>query len=379
MKILYISRDYCPHDHRHLSAIRDGGHEAYFLRLEDAKRGLEGRSLPEGVIQVHWKSGGTDRFHLWTAPSLALDLKKIIIDIRPDLIHAGPIQSAGLVAVLSGFHPLVSMSWGFDMMRDADRNIVSRWVTRNVLQKSDWLFADCRAVLKKAAAYGFELSKSSYFPWGVDLNHFRPEQNTRITNELGWKDSFVLFCNRSWEPQYGVDVVARAFVEAAKKDPKLRLLLLASGSQGEYLKSIFEEGKVLDRVHMPGQISYSDLPHYYHSADLYISASHIDGSSVSLMEALACGLPAVVSNIPGNMEWVTPGEQGWIFNDGNVSELTGIMLNGSKSRVDLAVMSLKARHKAEIQANWQVNQQCMLEGYKKVMAARPTNIGRAGN
>lgn len=375
MKILYISRDYCPHDHRHLSAIRDGGNEAYFLRLEDAKRGLENRSLPEGVIQVEWKSGGKDRFHILTAPSLALDLKKIIIDIRPDLIHAGPIQSAGLVAALSGFHPMISMSWGFDLMRDADRNMISRWVTRNVLQKSDWLFADCRAVLKKAADYGYDLSRSSYFPWGVDLNHFRPENDSRITDELGWKDAFVLFCNRSWEPQYGVDIVARAFVEAAKKDTKLRLLLLANGSQSDFIKSIFDEGKVLDRVYMPGQINYLDLPHYYHSADLYVSASHIDGSSVSLMEALACGLPVAVSNIPGNMEWVTPGEQGWIFNDGNVSELSEIMLSGSKSRVDLAVMSLKARHKAEIQANWQVNQQRMLEGYKKVMAGQPADIG----
>ncbi len=378
MKILYVSRDYSPHDHRHLSAIIGGGHEAYFLRLEDAKRGLEGRSLPEGVIQLEWKGGGKDRFHIWSAPSLALDLKKIIIDIRPDLIHAGPIQSAGLVATLSGFHPLVSMSWGFDLMQDADRNFVSRWVTSNVLRKSDWLFADCRAVLKKAEDYGYDLSRSTYFPWGVDLNHFRPEENSRIIEDLGWKDAFVLFCNRSWEPQYGVDIVARAFVEAANKDPKLRLLLLASGSQGENLKSIFEDGNVLDRIHMPGQISYTDLPHYYHSADLYISASHIDGSSVSLMEALACGLPAAVSNIPGNMEWVTPGEQGWVFDDGNVAELTEIILSASKSRVDLAVMSLKARHKAELQANWQVNQQRMMEGYKKVMAAQPFDMGRAG-
>ncbi len=367
MKILYISRDYCPHDHRHLSAIRDGGHEAYYLRLENANRGLEGRSLPEGVRLVTWK-GGQGRFHLWNAPGLALDLKRVIIDIRPDIIHAGPIQSSGLVAALSGFHPLVSMSWGFDLMRDADRNVVSRWVTRNVLRKSDWLFADCRAVLHKAEKYGYDLVRSTYFPWGVDLNHFQPGENNRITDELGWKDAFVLFCNRSWEPQYGVDVVARAFVEAARVDPNLRLLLLASGSQAENLREIFSAGGVTDKVHMPGQIRYDELPDYYRSADLYISASHIDGSSVSLMEALACGLPAAVSNIPGNLEWVTHGEQGWVFADGNTSALAEIMLKAHQSRVDLAVMSLRARHKAEQQANWITNQQRMLEGYRKVTA-----------
>ena len=55
----------------------------------------------------------------------------------------------------------------------------------------------------------------------------------------------------------------------------------------------------------------------YRAADLYLSASHSDGSSVSLMEALGCGLPVLVSDIPGNREWVTDGEQGWLFPDGD--------------------------------------------------------------
>jgi glycosyltransferase involved in cell wall biosynthesis len=56
-------------------------------------------------------------------------------------------------------------------------------------------------------------------------------------------------------------------------------------------------------------------------ADLYISPSHVDGSSVSLMEALACGLPALVSDIPANQEWVSEGVNGWLFPDGNADIL----------------------------------------------------------
>jgi len=107
------------------------------------------------------------------------------------------------------------------------------------------------------------------------------------------------------------------------------------------------------------------LADYYRAADLYISASHTDGSSVSLMEALACGIPAAVSDIAGNLEWVTPGEQGWVFHVNDVDGLADIMQKACQSRVELAVMSLKARFKAETNANWKINQQRMLDGYKK--------------
>lgn len=367
MKILYCSQDYSPHDFRMLQAILDGGHEVHYARLEDRGRKLEARNLPDGTRVVQWK-GGQGIYHLRSSLGLAFDLKRVIRLVEPDLVHAGPIQNVGFVAALTGFHPLVSMSWGFDLMQHADRTWLSRWLTRNVLGKSDWLFGDCKAVLNKAAEYGYDLKRSTYFPWGVDLEHFSPGEDNRLANELGWKDAFILFCNRSWEPQYGVDLIAKAFVKAAATNPNLRLLLLGSGSQGAAIEQILAEGGVLDLVHRPGQIPFTELPPYYRAADLYMSASHTDGSSVSLMEALACGLPAAVSDIAGNLEWVSPGANGWIFPDGDSDKLAEIMMTASQSRVELAVMSLNARHRAEQYANWKINQQRLLDGYKMALA-----------
>ena len=363
MRILYFSRDYCPHDYRILSAIAAGGYEVHYLRLEDAGRKLESRPIPDGVQVVQWH-GGNKKFHWYNIPSLVLNMKEVLIDVRPDLLHAGPIQSVGLVSVLSGFHPLVSMSWGFDLMQDAGRNILSRWVTRNVLSRSDWLFGDCQTVLNKAADYGYNLKRSSYFPWGVDLQHFSPGEGSSLRKKLGWMDETILFCNRSWEPQYGVDIVAQAFVKASAANSKLRLLLLGSGSQQERIEQILRAGSAMDKVVFAGQVPNTKLPDYYRTADLYISASHTDGSSVSLMEALACGLPAAISNIPSNLEWVSPEEEGWLFTDGSVDELSALMLKLDQEKVNLAVMQIKARRKAEKFADWNTNQIKMLAGYE---------------
>jgi L-malate glycosyltransferase len=362
MRILYFSRDYCPHDHRILSAIVAGGHEVHYLRLENAGRNLESRPIPEGVQVVAWR-GGTKKYNWYNIPTLGLSLKEVIIDVRPDLIHAGPIQSVGLVSVLSGFHPLVSMSWGFDLMQDAGKNIYSRWVTRNVLSRSDWLFGDCQAVLNKAEQYGYNLKRSSFFPWGVDLQRFCPGDGARLRKKFGWNDETILFCNRSWEPQYGVDIVAQAFVKASKVNANLRLLLSGSGSQQGKIEQILQGRNVSNKVVFAGLVPNLELPDYYRAADLYISASHTDGSSVSLMEALACGLPAAISDIPSNLEWVSPGEEGWLFNDGSVEQLSALIQNLDQEKVNLAVMQIKARRKAEKFADWNSNQRKMLKGY----------------
>jgi glycosyltransferase involved in cell wall biosynthesis len=162
-----------------------------------------------------------------------------------------------------------------------------------------------------------------------------------------------------------VDIVARAFVATSARNQQLRLLLPGSGSQRVKIEKILTDGGVLDKVYFAGQVLNTDLPDYYRAADLYISASHTDGSSVSLMEALACGVPAAVSDIPSNLEWITPGEEGWLFKDGSVKELATIMLKADEEKVDLAVMRIKARRKAENNADWAVNQRKMLAGYER--------------
>ena len=92
MKILYFSNDYSPHDHRFLSAIRDGGHEVFHLRLQANLRQVEDRPVPEGVQIVQW-AGGKSPFCWLKLPKYVLSLRRVIKQIKPDLIHAGPIPT----------------------------------------------------------------------------------------------------------------------------------------------------------------------------------------------------------------------------------------------------------------------------------------------
>lgn len=360
---MYFSRDYTPHDHRFLSALAQTAHTIYYLRLERQPRQLEDRPLPPQVEQVVWR-GGRQPVGWRGYPRLLADLRQVLRRLQPDVIHAGPIQSAAFLAALSGFRPLVSMSWGSDMLLDADRSAWMRWVTRFTLRRTTVLAADCRTVQEKAARFGFPAERVVLFPWGVDLARFQPGRAEAFRERRGWQDAFVVLSLRTWEPLYGVDVVARGFARAARQNPRLRLLLLGGGSQAGLIRSTFEQEGVQEQIFYGGQVNGDELPQYYQAADLYVSASHSDGSSVSLMEALASGLPVLVSDIPSNREWITPGREGWLFADGDDRALSEGILRAAAQPEALVQLRKAARQLAEERANWQVNFQRLLDAYQ---------------
>ena len=364
MKILYFSKDYSTHDHRFLSAMADGGHEVFYLKLEQNLRQIEDRPVPPQVTQVQW-AGGRGPFRWRDVPRLVLDLKRVLRELKPDLVHAGPIQTCAFLTVLTGYRPILTMSWGFDLMDDVHRNRWWETVTRYTLKRSTFFISDAKVTRDKAVMYGMNPERTVVFPWGVDLQLYRQK-----TFEPSNVQTFNLFCNRSWEPRYGVDVLARAFVKVAASRPGVGLMLLGGGSQGVVLRQILLNGGVLDRVHFGGQVSQNDLPNWYHQADLYISPSHVDGSSVSLMEALACGVPCLVSDIPANKEWVTEGENGCLFRDGDADDLAAKILQAIEKRKSLARFGKNARAVAEARADWKKNAETLMRTYDMTLTLK---------
>ncbi|MGC1378548.1 MAG: glycosyltransferase family 4 protein [Anaerolineales bacterium] len=377
MKIIYFSLDYTPHDYRFLAALAETEHQVYYLRLQHGPRQTEDRPVPEQIRQVLWEEpalssskAGQGLFRWRDVPGYVLGLRRIIKRIQPDLIHAGPIQTCAFIAMLTGFRPILTMSWGFDLMKDVHRGWGWRQITKYVLRNTTYFTSDAEVTRNVAVQYGMNPEKTTVFPWGVDLGYFFPTPNVKQDASAGAQTlkSFTLFCNRSWEPNYGVDVLARAFARVAAQRPEVGLLLLGGGSQGHIIRQILNSGGVADRVTFAGQVSQRDLPRYYRMADLYISPSHVDGSSVSLMEALACGLPCLVSDIPANKEWVFEGRNGWLFPDGNVDALTAKILAAIDQRKSLPGIGKNARLVAEDRADWKKNFGKLLIAYEKTVS-----------
>lgn len=382
MRILYFSARYTPHDHRFLSALAKTRHQVSYLRLEKQQLHTEDRPVPAEVQQLLW-AGGRGAFRWGKVPRLVLDLNRVISEVKPDLIHAGPIQTCAFLSVLSGFRPVLTMSWGFDLMQDAERDAWWRWVTRFTLRRSSFFASDAVVTRDKAVRYGMRPDRTRVFPWGVDLQQFAPGPSdaSRRDSTAGGdspeglttgmpkssREPFVLLCSRSWEARYGVDVLARAFVKAARRHPDLSLILLGGGSQAQAIRQILENGGIIERVHFGGRVPNAEVPRWYHMADLFVSPSHVDGSSVSLMEALACGLPVLASDIPANKEWVQDGANGWLYPDGNEDALAERISTIIREKRRLPGISRAARQTAEARADWRKNFAVLLEAYDEAL------------
>ncbi|HEY59562.1 MAG TPA: glycosyltransferase family 4 protein [Anaerolineae bacterium] len=338
----------------------------YWLRLENRGRNLEARQLPANVTIVDW-TGGRKKVGWWNYPRLLKSFKDVVKKTKPDLIHAGPIQRTALLPALAEYHPLVTMSWGFDLLQDAERNFFYRWLTRFVLDRTDVFVADCLTLQRKAQSFGFPPQRSVIFPWGVDLKLFNPHDRGFMRRQVGYEKDLLILHTRSWERRYGVDVALRGFTLALKHEPNLRLFMLGGGLKERWVKAFVEKQGLESRVHFCGFKPNNKLTQYYQAADIFLSASHIDGSSVALMEALACGCPALVSDISSNKEWITHGKQGWLFQDGDAEDLAVKIIEISKRQKVLKEYGKRARKTAEQKADWSENFQQLEYAYELAM------------
>jgi glycosyltransferase involved in cell wall biosynthesis len=369
VRVIYFSQDYTPHDHRFLAGLAQTEHEVHFLRLENGGGPMESRPIPQGIRVIDWW-GGRQRVGWADLPRARREARRAIRRLEPDLVHAGPVQGPALLTALAGFRPLVTMSWGSDLLWKARRG-PGRWAALFTLGLSDALVCDSRAVRERAIQLAMPAERIVQFPWGVDLVHFSPGAPSRLRRDLGWEDEFVVLSTRSWEPLLGIEVLIGGFIRAAAARPELRLLMLGSGSLESEIKQRLALAGLDERVHFPGRVEYAQLPDYYRAADLYVSASRSDGSSVSLLEAMACGLPALVSDIPGNREWVEHGSNGWLFPDGDARALRMALIERVEAPDSLPRAGALARERVEGLASWGANFPQLLEAYSLALDGKP--------
>lgn len=369
MRILYFSRSYTVHDYRFLTKLAQSQHDVWFLALMGDAVGQKARLLPDGVCPVGWEGSQQSSSAVEGLLSLMPAFEVALERVRPDLVHAGPVQSCAFMTALSGFSPFLAMSWGSDILLDADRDAGWRWITRYTLEHSRMLLCDCRSVRQKAqqiAAYADE--RIVEFPWGVDLTEFAPGVDSlELRRELGWDNAVVVLSTRSWEPLYGVDVLLEAFRLACSQDHRLRLVMLGSGSVAAAVRNFVASNALGEVVFLAGSTPHEQLRYYFRAADLYVSCSYSDGSSVSLLEAMASGLPVVVTDLPGNREWVIQERNGWLVPAGDSKAFALALLRAAAMQApERERLSKRNRCVAEERADWNVNFGKLLAAYHRI-------------
>lgn len=368
MRILYFTRDYTTHDRRFLAKIRER-HQVFFLRLKNDGMAYEERPVPHGVEVVSWPGGGCRHSDPGSWLKLMPAFEQVIHDVRPHLIHAGPIQSCGFMTALSGFHPFVLMSWGFDVLVDAHRDDLWSWLTRFTIERSDRMVCDCREVSTRVRELArYEEDKIVEFPWGVELSKFKVGPRTKFLNDGNWRDSQIAISTRTWREDYGTSVLLDAFRLAHESEPRLKLAMLGGGPMAGAIQDYIARHRLSESIKLVGLRPEDELPEWFRSADLYLSAAPSDGSSISLLGALAAGLPVIVADNPSNREWVAEGENGWLAIPGDPRSFAAALIEGARMTPEQRWrVGTRSREVAVKRANWDENSALLLDAYEQLL------------
>jgi glycosyltransferase involved in cell wall biosynthesis len=217
------------------------------------------------------------------------------------------------------------MPYGSDVLLDPGRSFLFRTFNTVAFRHADWVTCDAEFVKEKIVHdYAFPAEKITVIPWGIDVEGIvgvRASAREEVREELSWQDKFVVIMTRNHEPVYGIDVFLNAMESVLRECHEVRVLMVGGGSLHEKYRSFVRDRGLESVVHFTGKIPHEQLIRTLQAADLYVSTSHSDGTSVSLMEAMASQLPVVVTDVPSNLEWIRSGRNGEVVPRGDSETL----------------------------------------------------------
>ena len=367
MKVLYFSDNTSGHNQRFLEKLSQAGLDVWFLDPTSSCR-PEGW-LPKGIHWVQPKQTLPRDSDPATFAGFLHEFQYLLAEIGPDLIHAGPIQSCGCLTALSRFHPWLLTSWGADLLFHAERSPEWKQATQIALSSADAFFCDCDAVRARAKqSADIPDTRIVQFPWGIRKGLFGP--SGPLPGEQEYErvpGTHVFISTRSWERLYAIHTLLEAFRQAYQIDSSLRLLLLGNGSEAGNVREFVDVHDLGRVIRTPGPRSAEDMPKWFRAADAYVSCALADGTSVSLLEAMATGLPLVVTDIPSNREWVTEGRNGWLAPAGSAEEFAHRLLLAARlSPGQRRLFSERSQNIVEDRAEWDRNFPRLLEMYERL-------------
>ncbi len=294
------------------------------------------------------------------------NVKRYVKESKPDIMIGCYASTYGFLAAMTGFHPFVLFVFGNDVLVDPGNIFFSR-IVKFTLSRADLVIVDSQVQEQATINLGVDPRRILRFP-RVDpqsISKVDHSGTTSIRNALGWGKNKIIVHSRWHEPVYDVGTAIRAFALVVKARPDARLLLIGGGPETEKLRKLVKSLDISNYVYFAEKMPWKDLIAAYDDSDVYISTSLSDGTSASLIEAMIRGIPAVVSDIPGNREWIVNKENGLLFPCRSFSQLSDKIIELLNNPSQGSIYAEKARATVFDKANWHANRDILL---KRILA-----------
>jgi glycosyltransferase involved in cell wall biosynthesis len=292
-------------------------------------------------------------------------LRRVIKQFKPDILHAHYATSYGLLGSLSLFSPFIISVWGSDVFDFPKHSFFHTAILKFNFLRSNLVLSTSYVMAEEIKKYTSK--RVIVTPFGIDSQKFRKD-NFHNKNEK----QITIGTIKTLAPIYGINYLIEAFSILKIKRPNfnLKLVIVGDGPIREDLMRFAKEKSVSEQTTFIGKIIHDKVPEYLNSFDIFIALSIEESFGVAIIEASACQLPVIVSNVGGLPEVVLNGESGFLVRSKDAEDAAEkmiLLVDDIKLREK---MGRKGREFVIQNYNWDNSVSQMIKIYDEILKLR---------
>lgn len=260
-----------------------------------------------------------------------LSIRKILKQLKPDVLHSHFLTYGGYIGLMVGFHPHVVSCWGHDLLVLPQNSLFHRILVKLTLRSADWILPFSDELKIMAGKLSNRTHRTDTVFWGLDFNHFRLQaaKASEYRRKLGLNaHDRLIYSARTMQDYYNHTLLIEAFPSILNCHPNAKMLFKKSPGNPHYQQNLSD---LIRKVGVGAQtiwleeLSFEELPIVYSASDLVVSLPKTDGTPITVLEAMACERPVLTFNIPALTPWLIDGFTGFQITD--KSELSARIIN----------------------------------------------------
>ena len=349
MKVVFLARWY-PHKydpmfglfvqrHAEAAALHHDISVIYVHPDENAKNHYDiERSKENGVdaIRIYYKKQGRicSAWRYFRACVKGLKMAG-----KTDLIHVHVLTRMGFIAhwqkYLNGTPYIITEHWSRYLPGNEFNGILRKWWTKRIVRRAAMVTTASQVLAEAMQSHGLKNRHYELLPNVVDTNLFKPIPHHNETPKIVHVSCFE-------DKSKNISGLLEALKMMKNKGVAYQAVLIGEGMDLEVMKQKAIRMDLTDRVHFTGLLQGQDLVNELATGDFFVLPSHYETGGIVLLEAMACGLPVVATNV-GALPEIVNEQNGILVPAGDVKVLAEAMEQCCHSYNNYKAEALRSR------------------------------------
>ncbi len=365
IKLLMLADLRSAHTKKWAEVLAEFGLDVHIFGLTPPEEDIRGVTLHCGGIKSDTASSGESSLKKFGYFFELKRLNKLIQSLNPDIVHAHYATSYGLLGALAGRKPYFISVWGSDVVSFPNKSPLHKKMLGYALSRADLLFSTSEFMAEVTRKYTDK--EIIITPFGVDTEMFAPSERQKDESKIR------IGMIKTLSPSYGQEHLLRAFAIVKEKLPEHRLELEITGSGNDLsrLKQLSVELGIEDFIKFTGYVKQDEIPLVHNNLDIEVYPTVIEETfGVSTVEAMACGIPCIVSKTGGLQYLIEDGVSGFHTPVGDhraIAEILFKLVADKNLRLKIGVAARK-----RVEANYDIkqNSKIMTEAYERFLTKK---------